>query len=239
MTDVNESKLAQIRTLLAKAESTEFPDEAEALTAKAAELMAKYGIEQAMFADSKPGTDEVINKTVTIEQPWAREKALLLNGIALAMRCKVIQLTGSSPLTLHVFGFASDFERVELLYTSLLLQLANAMPKQGEAPGSGAQARSYRRAFALGFGTRVAARVEEAENRAKREAATTYAGRAELVLADRTALVQRAFEDEHPKARKGRKLTARVDGYYAGQAAGDRANIGGTGVGDVSRKPLS
>ena len=40
--------LDRVRGLLTKAESTEFPAEAEALTAKAQELMARHSIEQAM-----------------------------------------------------------------------------------------------------------------------------------------------------------------------------------------------
>lgn len=40
--------LDKIRALLAKAESTQFPEEAQALTAKATELIAKYGLEEAI-----------------------------------------------------------------------------------------------------------------------------------------------------------------------------------------------
>jgi hypothetical protein len=44
--------LGRIRALLAKAESTEFPEEAEALTAKAQQLMAHHSIDEALLAAS-------------------------------------------------------------------------------------------------------------------------------------------------------------------------------------------
>jgi hypothetical protein len=50
--DVDERILDKVRALLAKAESTEFPEEAEALSARAQELMAKYSIDQAVLADA-------------------------------------------------------------------------------------------------------------------------------------------------------------------------------------------
>ena len=48
--DADERILGKIRALLAKAEATEFPDEAEALSARAQELMAKHSIDHALLA---------------------------------------------------------------------------------------------------------------------------------------------------------------------------------------------
>ena len=47
--DEGDSRLITIRNLLAKAEATSFPAEAEAFTAKASELMARYAIDEAML----------------------------------------------------------------------------------------------------------------------------------------------------------------------------------------------
>src|SRR5262250_3153851 len=50
--------LDRVRKLLAKAEAEGVtPPEAEALTAKAAELMARYGIDRARLAAARPETD--------------------------------------------------------------------------------------------------------------------------------------------------------------------------------------
>ncbi|WP_017570470.1 DUF2786 domain-containing protein, partial [Nocardiopsis halotolerans] len=48
---VDQGKLARVRALLAKAESTEFPSEAEALSARAQELMARHSIDRALLAE--------------------------------------------------------------------------------------------------------------------------------------------------------------------------------------------
>lgn len=48
--------LARVRALLAKAESTEFPDEAEALLAKAQALISRHAIDRAAVAgETRPG----------------------------------------------------------------------------------------------------------------------------------------------------------------------------------------
>src|SRR5690348_17460158 len=52
--------LNRVRKLLAKAEAEGVtPPEAEALTAKAAELMARYGIDRARLAATRPDTDQI------------------------------------------------------------------------------------------------------------------------------------------------------------------------------------
>ena len=46
--------LARVRALLAKAESTDFPDEAEVLSAKAQELISRYALDRLWLTDSQP-----------------------------------------------------------------------------------------------------------------------------------------------------------------------------------------
>ena len=72
----------------------------EALTAKAAELMAKYGIDRALLAATEPDTDHPADRKVDIGNPWARIQAHLLCGLASAMRCQCVILPrlGSGPL---------------------------------------------------------------------------------------------------------------------------------------------
>lgn len=56
--EADERILGKVRALLAKAESTEFPEEAEALSARAQELMAKYRIDHALLAARSGKKDE-------------------------------------------------------------------------------------------------------------------------------------------------------------------------------------
>src|SRR5437660_12538465 len=116
--------LDRVRKLLAKAEAEGVtPPEAEALTAKAAELMARYGIDRAMLAATRPETDQPGSRIIDIANPWAQVRAHLLAGLAGALRCQCILLRPKgSGARVHVFGYASDLERTDILYTSLLLQ---------------------------------------------------------------------------------------------------------------------
>src|SRR6266436_6966788 len=116
--DTPNALLARVRKLLAKAEALGVtPAEAQALTAKAAELMAKYGIDRALLAAERPETDHPADRVLDIDNPWARVQAHLLCGVASAMRCQCVVLPRVDPgARIHVFGFASDIERADVLY---------------------------------------------------------------------------------------------------------------------------
>ena len=99
--------LGRVRKLLAKAAAEGVTRaEAEALTAKSAELMAKYGIDRALLAATEPDTDHPADRKLDIDNPWARIQAHLLCGLASAMRCQCVVLPQSGPGTrIHIFGF--------------------------------------------------------------------------------------------------------------------------------------
>ena len=85
--------LDRVRKLLAKAEADGVTaPEAEALTAKAAELMARYGIDRAMLAASEPETDKPGSRVIDIANPWAQVRAHLLSGVASAMVMSIFVL---------------------------------------------------------------------------------------------------------------------------------------------------
>jgi len=116
--------LDRVRKLLAKAEGEGVtPHEAEALTAKAAELMARYGIDRALLGALHPETDSPADRVFDLDNPWAAVKAHLLAGLASALRCQCILLARREPGSrVHVFGYLSDLERADILFTSLLVR---------------------------------------------------------------------------------------------------------------------
>src|SRR5215475_9596085 len=119
-----ERLLDRVRKLLAKAGAEGVTAaEAQALTAKAAELMAKYGIDRALLAARQPETDRPGSQMVDIYNPWARVQAHLLCGLAAALRCQCILLPSRTGQRVHMFGYASDLERADVLYTSVLIQM--------------------------------------------------------------------------------------------------------------------
>lgn len=225
---IPDSLLSKVRALLAKAEDPAATEaEAEAFTAKATELTAKYGIEQAILADHNPDAGKPADRIIVTTNPWAGEKARLAYWLAETMGCKAILLTGNST-RVHLFGFTSDLGRVELLYTSLLLQMASGLarvrPPLSESP------RAFRRSWLMGFRTEVVGRVQAVERRAAEQAQPTAGGRSTaLVLADRSTLVQQAFTAEYPQTPRTQSRYS-GNGYGAGRDAGSRANIGQTGL---------
>ncbi|MFG2144108.1 DUF2786 domain-containing protein [Streptomyces sp. NPDC048696] len=224
--------LGRIRALLAKAEDpAATPAEAEVFTSKATELMAKYGIEQALLGDRVPNSDKPEDRVIAVDNPWGREKARLLYWLADAMRCRPLLLSdGDGAARVHVFGFDSDIQRVELLFTSILLQMTNALAK-AKVP-SWEKPRPYRRSWLIGFTDEVVERVKAAEARAaaQGESAPAEGGRSTaLVLADRKAIIQQKFAEQYPRTRSGRTRYS-GSGAGAGRAAGRTANIGQTGL---------
>jgi hypothetical protein len=235
-TGTEEKTLDKVRKLLAKAEAEgTTPAEAELFTAKAAELMAKYGIEQAQVT-SKDTTAQFIaaNRIINIPNPWAHVRSGLLNGIAMAMRCKCVQVgnDGRPGVRVHVFGSKADIERAEMLYTSLLLQSASALRK-AHVPAYTRSKRAWSRSFLLGYNSAVCARVRAAEGTAREDAkradAASGSKSTELVLVSREAQIKAAVHEQYPRL-TSRKVTYSGGGYGAGHAQGQRANLGGTGV---------
>jgi hypothetical protein len=220
--------LDRVRKLLAKAEDEGCSAaEAEALTAKAAELMARYGIDRALLGALHPETDKPGDRVFTLTNPWGDIKRHLLAGLATALRCQCVQTRTDQGSRLHVFGYSSDLERADILFTSLLVQMARALAQQA-VPAAGGGGRAWRRSWMLGYCAAVVARVRAAEEAAVASAppATEPSGSAALVLADRSLVVRRQVAAAYPRLRKSR-VTYTGNGYGAGYREGQKADIGG------------
>lgn len=220
--------LDRVRKLLAKAEDLSVtPAEAEAFTAKAAELMARYGIDRALLAAAKPETDHPADRVIIITNPWARVQAHLLCGLGSAMRCQCVVVTGGGPgARIHMFGFASDLERADVLYTSLLVQMWLGLAAT-PVPSWAASPRAWRRSWLLGFATAVIGRVRAAEQQAATQTAVpsdSGPGTA-LVLADRQQIIRARTAQAYPRTRSAR-VTYTGSGYGTGYAKGQEADLG-------------
>jgi hypothetical protein len=229
---VDADLLDRVRKLLAKAEDEGCsPAEAEALTAKAAELMARYGIDRALLGALRPETDRPADRVFTLANPWGDVKRHLLAGLATALRCQCVQTRSDQGTRLHVFGYMSDLERADILFTSLLVQMARALAREA-VPGYGGEARAWRRSWMLGFAAAVVARVRAAEETAVASASEGADGAAgangqsaALVLADRSLVVRRQVSAAYPRLRKTR-VTYSGGGYGDGYREGQKADIG-------------
>ena len=226
--------LAKIRKLLAKAEDpATTPEEAELYTAKAAELVSAYGIDQALLALHEPDRDRVSERIVFLDAPYAVDKAELAASVALGLRCEAVmrtrQTAAGKQVSVHLFGYESDLARAELLFTSLLLQATGQLFK---APVPRHQHKAaFRRSWLAGFRLAVARRLLAAEQQAEEAAAdgfTSSGTTAAVVLADRSGQVTRAVAAAYPQASAARARTLSGDGMAQGWAEGHRADLGGT-----------
>ncbi|MEU9074927.1 DUF2786 domain-containing protein [Kitasatospora sp. NPDC048538] len=228
--------LARIRALLAKAESTEYPEEAEALTAKAQQLMAQHSIDDALLAAAGSDRDTPAALRIGVDNPYEGPKTMLLDAVAAANRCRVVWAKEFGFCT--VVGFDGDLDGVELLYTSLLVQATHALNKAGS--GRDSRSKAFRQSFLVAYAARIRERLTAATERTTSAAAAgrhlREDGTEEQLLPDARllpALAARseAVDDEvgrlFPKLVSQRVRVSDGEGWAAGRAAADRAALHG------------
>lgn len=219
--------LARVRALLAKAESTTFEDEADALTAKAQELISKYALGSLLAGaahEQATGRAQVGARDLVLHAPYVSAKASLVSAVAEANRCRCIFSPADSLVTL--VGAPGDLEAIDLLTTSLLTQAEVAMRRHRAAtPWDGSsRTKSFRRAFLLSFAVRIRQRLLEATAVAVQESGDR--DRLLPVLTRHAADVDRHVRELFPFLSKGRRATvSNPAGWAAGRAAADRAQL--------------
>lgn len=209
--------LARIRALLAKAESTGYPDEAEALSAKAQHLMARHSIDAALLAASHDGGTGAGARRIGVERPYEGAKALLLDAVAEANRCRSVW---SSELGFStVVGHASDLDAVELLYTSLLVQADRALHR-----GRTSRSRDFRESFLIAYASRIRARLAEATAATEAEESAATPGLLPA-LASRALAVEDTTRRLFPTTTTSRLRARDADGWQHGESAADSAHL--------------
>jgi hypothetical protein len=219
--------LTRIRALLAKAEATGFPEEAEALSAKAQELMARHSIDEALLAAGVPAGDAPRARRLGVDAPYEEAKAVLLHAVADANRCRAVwnEALGFST----VVGFEPDLEAVELLYTSLLVQATTAMTKAEAAQRAKGRNRTktFRQSFLAAYAHRMGTRLAAVAQAQTADAAATETTAPLLpVLATRDLAVTAHLDQMFPTTTTTR-LRGVTDeaGWTEGTAAADRAAL--------------
>ncbi|PWU47309.1 hypothetical protein DLJ46_15215 [Micromonospora globispora] len=229
--------LDRVRALLAKAESTTFPAEAEALTGKAQELMARHSIDAALLDASAERPDQPGGIRLSTDAPYAAAKALLVQEVAAANRCESVWSDDLGFAT--VLGFPADLAAVELLHTSLLVQATAAMLRgRGErrARASSRRTRGYDESFLNAFALRIGERLRAASEAASRVAAEERGGERLLpVLAARSGAVRERLDTLFPGVTRARLTVRDEEGWTSGTSAADRASLD---VGAPARKPV-
>ncbi len=226
--DVDERLLAKVRGLLAKAESSPFPEEADAFMTKAQEMIARYSLDRAVLEADRdgPAGSGVEARRCWLDDPYLEAKAILVHVVAESNRCQSI-LSGELGFVTLV-GHPDDIDGTEALFTSLLIQATRRMTALASDTESGTRTRrtAYRRSFLVAYANRIGDRLEAANKTVTQEADAESGGRLLPVLARRAEAAEQVVEDLFPSLGHNRVQVSDWSGWAAGTAAADLADLG-------------
>lgn len=213
--------LGRVRGLLAKAEATTFPEEAEALSAKAQELMSRYSLHHAIDNHEAGRTAEAAARRLWIDNPYACAKATLVQAVATANQCRVVWAEKLGFVT--IVGAGADLKFVEMLATSLLVQANRAMLAAGrQTSGGQARTRSFRQSFLVSYALRIGERLTAAGT-----TATADIDHDTLlpILAARNQATEDLADRLFPAAIARAVSASNIAGMAAGRGAADLAQL--------------
>lgn len=223
-----------ILQLLAKAESTEYPAEAEAFQEHAERLMVRYGIDMAQL-DAEAGKrgemrEAMVERRYTLRGTYRRVESLGLTAVARAFKSVVVlEQAGKNTLSLYLIGAESDVEQITRLFDSLRAQVKHALSvwwlqQQRMHWLTTAEKGRERRQFHLGFYAGATGRVEAVYGA---EVAAAEAG-TELVLVAREGRAKEYTRELYPELKTSlpsRLAHGSADAQRAGKRAGLAADV--------------
>lgn len=219
VSDADEKALAKVRALLAKAEATEFSDEAEALSAKAQELMSRYSLKEALAHHDRGRKPAAAARRIWIDDPYAAAKVTLVQVVSRSNRCRTVWAERLGFVT--VIGGETDLDLVELLTTSLLVQASRAMLSAGRGGSASARSRSFRQSFLVAYAQRIGERLDSAS--AAVTAEVKRDGRLLPVLAANSRAAEELTNHLFPSTVPRSVAVSNGAGWGAGRAAAEMA----------------
>lgn len=236
MSVADRSLVERVRKLLDKAERTDSAHEAEAFSAKAADLVARHRIspEQLAQRDDKGG-DLAIREMPVGRGAYVRGRLALLGNVAEAHDVRMVFQATPAGSVAFLAGRSVDLDVVEVLYASLHAQVSSQMAAIRRSTGASTQ--RERRAFLFGFAYRIGELLAESAATAKAEAdrATGNGASTSLAIRERRERVDEFADESWGKVRSaGRPASLSPDGYFQGVDAAERADVGRTRLGGRS-----
>lgn len=214
--------LAKVRKLLAMAEGSPNPNEADAFSRKAAELIAVHRIDPERLR-AEADDDLSVLEVELGRGAYVRGRLDLLQVIAEAHGCRVVFEVRNRGTVAFVAGFRSDLDTTELLFNSLHTQASSRMA--GEKRATGAATQQWRRSFLFGFADEIRQMLDSSAKEAQRHVHPSSSTVPALRARDRRVA-------EFSRRRWGRVSAARrpkpatVTGFEAGRRAAARADLG-------------
>ena len=219
--------VGKVRKLLAMAEGTANPNEADAFSRKAAELIALHRIDPDRLR-AEAGDDLAVIEVELGRGAYVRGRLSLLTAVGEAHGCKVVYEVRATGTVAFVAGFRSDLDAVTLLYHSLHTQASSRMTSERRATAAATQ--QWRRSFLFGYADRIRTMLHRSAAEAQRQTADPGTTLPALRARDRRV-------DEFSRQQFGRVVAARrpkpatATGWHAGQDAASRADLGRERVG--------
>lgn len=224
-TGVDERVLRKVRALLVKAESTTFQDEADALTAKAQQLMTQHSITRTLAEANQPHRRPPVVRRMWLDAPYVNAKSLLVAAVASSNHCYSIMSSQWGFITL--VGHDADLDTIELLTTSLLVQATRAMTASGAhlTRGGVSRTRSFRQSFLVAYAGRIGERLRESAADTETAADTDRGGALLPVLAARDHALRDTVSEMFPDVIHRQVTASNLAGWGAGRAAADLARF--------------
>ena len=188
--------------------------------------MTRHAVDAAILEADRPAEGHAVDtRRVHVRDPYVRAKMQLLAAVAEANDVRLVWYSGLG--IANLVGVKADVAAVELLFTSLLPQVAQALTAAERPLGRRSASRSFRRAFLLGYAHRIGERLQGARRRATAEAVAEHDVDLLPVLRSRQAAVEQRVTELFPHVRATRsRASVDAGGWYAGQEAAERADVG-------------
>jgi hypothetical protein len=124
--------LARVRAMVERAEHPDTPpEEADTARRMADALMHKHAIDRAMLNQKSPKAEQEKPDAITLRlcdagNPLLVQFSMLSVSVARHTRCEVVLLPSHdfSPTRIRVFGFKSDLDYFQILYTTILMHMS-------------------------------------------------------------------------------------------------------------------
>ena len=242
MTDDRDALFHKVRSLLKKAESTPYEQEAAAFFAKAQELVIKFAIdEEELWKNDPARREEIVTANIEIKDRAGGAESLrhILHQVAINSRCRMWYAPGESRST--VAGFSSDVLFTEMLFASIRAHL-NFKYAMALANGRTSHPKTFRISFCAGFADAINERLREhLKNQQEwmRNQPMTDGTSTDLVIRDRRQKVDDWVNDRVSLGRARRSSTTIRDtrAAGAGRVAAQTADLSGGRGGGLRNKP--
>ena len=221
--DAPDGLLDKVRKLLAMAEGSDNPNEADAFSRKAAELIAAHRIDPERLRRGDRHDDLEVREYELGRGAYVRGRLALLQAVAEAHGGRVVFEARQRGTVAYVAGFRADLDAIEVLHHSLHTQVSARMAAERRSTAAATQ--RWRRSFLFGYADQIRRMLDD----------TTRAARQQVHPSSAAVPALRARErrvDEFARQRFGRVVAARrpkaatVTGWEAGARAARQADIG-------------